>query len=139
MKFKNLTACLLAVVMLTAAFAIPASAYARDEKTLQTPYGELFGSLTFFRDSGITISSMLIECKLLNRYDVDKVIATYEIVDYLTGASLKKESRTGENTWGMSFSKDYPKSDFPGKVTIFGCSEIRHTNSYAVWPRLVNV
>ncbi len=142
MKRKSILATLLAVVMLTAAFAIPASAaVVSDEDELQTPYGLLGGYVSVERGyaNDPNTTEVRVGAGLVNSSLMLETIATMEIVDYYTGASIFNDDRTEYDSDSGFAMRFFASEGFPQKVTVYACGEIRHTNSYAIWPRLYGV
>lgn len=140
MKIKSLVSCLLAVIMITAMFAVPSLA-AVDERTLQTPYGPLKG-LLFLHRTNFGLVQVSAEAELTNGFNANVIIATFEIVEYYTGSPCAQVAETYYNYNRVVANQNYNYANYPiipSLVTVYGCAEVRHTNSYAVWPRLIGV
>ncbi|MDR2712234.1 MAG: hypothetical protein LBB91_03865 [Clostridiales bacterium] len=131
---KKVIALVMAVVMILT-LSVPAlSAY--DRKTLRTPYGTLTGTVYVFNDApnGVLFG---IEGSVNSNSKFNTMYGSIEVFDYNTGA------RRGTKQHYYSYNDNFVSGNYwlsnsacPLPVTVYGCAEVRHTNSYAVYPTL---
>ena len=137
MKIKAMIACILAVAML-AAGAVPAFAV-YDVRTEATDYGTLYGNLQLTRPQNSNDSSRVtcLASLTTGNQKVDKVIAYFEIWSCYYGDEIWRETKTETNASNATAAVTIWL--FDELVNIYGRAEIRHTKSFAVYPRLYSV
>lgn len=148
-KFKRLFAMMLAIVTIVSCFAFSASAatsttktesrinltnqstgrtvpgYYKEWVTTGTVNGTLRSSNAVGRDSTCRVYI----AKATNSKAVTKIIATCQVVNNLTGATLDTVTRTANNASTVTIGKEVNTTNNV-KLTNFTATETRATNSY---------
>lgn len=135
-SFRKVLSVILTAICMMSIFSVPVLAldytgYAED--TESTPYGDLTGEFKLFDDSPDGYD-FYIKGEVDSNDTFNRMFAEYEIVDYYSGDTLAEDSKTVRNDNFVQINDWWSDLDVP--VTIYGCVEVRHTQTYTARPTL---
>jgi|GEM_PF-2835805 len=133
---SKITSVILTVICIMSMFAVPAFAFdytGYDSETVSTPYGALTGEFILFNDMPEGYS-FTINGSVDSSSTFSSMFAEYEIVNYYSGATLSTDSKSVPNSNYVQIDKWWSNLNVP--VTIYGCVEVRHTQTYTARPTL---
>lgn len=137
-NYRKITACILAVAMLAAFSATAFASPYIDTKTANTTWGTLTGEVWVWNDdTGYDISCT---ATINSTQNMANMHADFEVFNYLTGARfLNKYPADKANSKTVTAHNWYPKSYLNARITVYGCAEVQHTTSRAVYPQVSGV
>lgn len=137
MKNKTIKRCISVVLALVIMLSLSSMAFAAsDTKTKERSGNTLQGIVSYWSQESLYGGSG--DMDVSATWTGSKVAAMYvtaEVVDYLTGESLKSISNNERNTTSV-MAMSLVGILNTKKVTVFGCGEIRDSFSLAVYPTI---